>query len=84
MDLHLAIEFIDQGPGVLEDSREAIFDRFHTLRPKHESFGAHSGLGLSISRQIVNAHGGTIHCRNIQTNDGKILGACFSIKLPLA
>ncbi|MBT3172448.1 MAG: histidine kinase, partial [Rhodospirillaceae bacterium] len=79
-DIHIDVE--DQGPGVAEDLYEAIFDRFHTFRPKDESFGAHSGLGLSISRQIINAHGGAIYCRNRQAPDGSVSGACFTIRLP--
>ena len=79
-DIHIDVE--DQGPGVAEDLYEAIFDRFHTFRPKDESFGAHSGLGLSISRQIINAHGGAIYCRNRQAPDGSVRGACFTIRLP--
>ena len=79
-DIQIDVE--DQGPGVAEDLYEAIFDRFHTLRPKNETFGAHSGLGLSISRQIINAHGGTIRCRNRQAPDGSVRGAGFTIRLP--
>ena len=56
--VNIAVE--DQGPGVPEDKREAIFDRFYTERPKGEKFGTHSGLGLSISKQIVVAHNGRI------------------------
>jgi len=79
-DIRIDIE--DQGPGVAENLHEAIFDRFHTLRPKEESFGSHSGLGLSISRQIIDAHGGTIFCSNRRAADGAVVGACFTIRLP--
>ena len=48
----------DEGPGIPDANLEHIFDRFYSERPKGESFGQHSGLGLSISRQIVEAlHG---------------------------
>ena len=52
----------DEGPGIEPDNFERIFDRFHTDRP--DSFGEHSGLGLAISKQIVEAHGGTIRAEN--------------------
>ena len=50
----------DQGPGIPEDKLTAIFDRFYSERPPGEKFGTHSGLGLSISKQIVDAHRGRI------------------------
>ena len=80
----IRVDFKDQGPGIAEELHEAIFDRFHTLRPKNESFGAHSGLGLSISRQIIDAHGGAIRCRNRLAPDGAAIGACFTLRLPEA
>ena len=52
------------GPGVPEDKLTAIFDRFYTERPAGEKFGTHSGLGLSISKQIVEAHRGMIWAEN--------------------
>ncbi|MBR45187.1 MAG: histidine kinase, partial [Rhodospirillaceae bacterium] len=76
----IRIDFDDEGPGIAEERREAIFDRFHTLRPESEPFGAHSGLGLSISRQIIDAHGGTIQC----TSRAGESGARFTIRLPAA
>src|ERR1019366_3944491 len=53
----------DDGPGMREDALEKIFERFYTDRP-HQGFGQNSGLGLSISKQIVEAHGGRIWAEN--------------------
>jgi two-component system sensor histidine kinase ChvG len=77
------IVFDDEGPGIPEDKREAIFERFYSERPKGEKFGTHSGLGLSISRQIVNAHGGTISAENRRDASGKVVGARFIVRLPV-
>jgi two-component system sensor histidine kinase ChvG len=60
----------------------AIFDRFYTERPLGETFGTHSGLGLSISRQIVEAHRGLIWAENRKSAQGSIIGARFSVRLP--
>ena len=54
----------DEGPGIPEDKLTAIFDRFYSERPAGEKFGTHSGLGLSISKQIVEAHRGRIWAEN--------------------
>ena len=54
----------DGGPGIPDDKLTAIFDRFYTERPAGEKFGTHSGLGLSISKQIVEAHRGMIWAEN--------------------
>jgi two-component system sensor histidine kinase ChvG len=72
----------DEGPGIPEAKLAAIFDRFYTERPKGERFGKHSGLGLSISRQIVEAHDGTIHAENRRDHTGRIVGARFVVRLP--
>lgn len=72
----------DEGPGIPEAKITAIFDRFYTERPKGERFGTHSGLGLSISRQIVEAHDGTIHAENRRDPDGRVTGARFVVRLP--
>jgi two-component system sensor histidine kinase ChvG len=72
----------DQGPGIPEDKLTAIFDRFYTERPPDEKFGTHSGLGLSISKQIVEAHRGRIRAENRSDAMGAICGARFSIRLP--
>jgi two-component system sensor histidine kinase ChvG len=54
----------DDGPGIPKDNLETVFERFYTSRPKGAAFGGNSGLGLSIARQIVQAHGGEIHAEN--------------------
>ena len=76
----------DDGPGIRAENTERIFERFYTDRPDGEGFGNNSGLGLSISRQIINAHGGSISATNrIEVGkDGKdrIAGARFTIILP--
>ncbi len=71
------IEFMDQGPGIPPGRLDAVFDRFYTERPTQEAFGQHSGLGLSIARQIMRGHGGDLVASNRD-------GACFSMTLPLA
>ena len=72
----------DDGPGIPEGKLEAIFDRFYTERPAGEAFGTHSGLGLSISKQIVEAHGGLIIAENRRDATGGIAGARFIVRLP--
>ena len=67
----------DSGPGIRPESLEKIFERFHTDRP--DAFGQNSGLGLSISRQIVEAHHGRIWAEN--RSEG---GARFTVELPAA
>jgi len=72
----------DNGPGIQAEKIDRIFERFYTDRPGPESFGQNSGLGLSISRQIVEAHGGTIEAENILDADGDLAGARFTVSLP--
>ena len=72
----------DQGPGIPEANLEHIFDRFYSERPRGEKFGQHSGLGLSISRQIVEALHGQISVENVRDAEGKVLGARFIVRLP--
>ena len=71
----------DEGPGVPKESREAIFNRFHSVRPEGESFGRHSGLGLAIAQAIVEGHDGEI---DVQDRDDAPSGARFIIRLPAA
>ncbi len=79
----VAVTISDEGPGIPESALGAIFTRFYSERPVGEKFGIHSGLGLAISKQIVEAHGGTIHAENLHGPDGGIKGARFVIRLPL-
>lgn len=74
----------DEGPGVPGGSEEKVFKRFYSERPSSEQFGSHSGLGLAISRQVIEAHEGTITVENILTDDSGTRGARFSVTLPLA
>lgn len=76
----------DDGPGIREDALERIFERFYTDRP-HQGFGQNSGLGLSISKQIIEAHGGRIWAENRKgppNADGEatVAGARFVVRLP--
>ncbi len=75
------IRIDDEGPGVPPDAREAIFNRFHSVRPEGEGFGRHSGLGLAIARAIVEGHDGEI---DVQDRDDAPSGARFTIRLPAA
>jgi two-component system sensor histidine kinase ChvG len=80
----LRITVDDEGPGIPPGKEKDIFKRFYSERPVGEKFGTHSGLGLSISKQIVEAIGGTLHAENLRKPDGRIAGARFVIKLPQA
>jgi len=71
------LHILDEGPGIQENRLESVFNRFYSERPKEESFGTHSGLGLSIARQIIEGHGGTLVASNRDTG-----GACFTLTLP--
>ncbi|MCP3730717.1 sensor histidine kinase [Sphingomonas sp. MG17] len=70
----------DEGPGVPEEAREAIFRRFHSVRPDSEAFGQHSGLGLAIARTIVEGHQGSI---GVESREDRMRGARFVVRLPL-
>lgn len=73
----------DEGKGIPEDNLESIFSRFYSERPT-EHFGQHSGLGLSICRQIMETYGGSITASNRRAADGKVLGARFTVRVPSA
>jgi len=72
----------DSGPGFPADKLEAVFERFYSDRPEGEAFGVHSGLGLSICRRIVEAHGGWIRAENRLDDQGRVIGACLTVGLP--
>ncbi|MBU6425532.1 MAG: HAMP domain-containing histidine kinase [Rhodospirillales bacterium] len=80
--IELAVE--DEGPGIPDGKLDSIFDRFYSERPQNEQFGSHSGLGLSISRQIVEAHQGRISAENRRDEAGHVIGARFVIRVPKA
>ena len=80
----ILVEVADEGPGIPPGSLENVFNRFYSERPSGEKFGTHSGLGLSISRQIIEAHGGEIWAENRIGGRGQVLGARFLIRLPAA
>jgi two-component system sensor histidine kinase ChvG len=85
--LRIEIEILvdDDGPGVRPEAMEKIFERFYTDRP-HQGFGQNSGLGLSISKQIVEAHGGRLWVENRMNprtaDPSDVLGARFTVHLP--
>ncbi|WP_460272624.1 sensor histidine kinase [Celeribacter sp. ULVN23_4] len=76
----------DTGPGIPEEALTKIFKRFYSERPEGQ-FGNNSGLGLAISKQIIEAHGGVIWAENIRPTDADVtsdpLGARFVVGLPV-
>jgi two-component system sensor histidine kinase ChvG len=83
-DIEIIVD--DDGPGIRPDAMEKIFERFYTDRPE-QGFGQNSGLGLSISKQIVEAQGGSIRVQNRTAeagadNEPRVLGARFVVRLP--
>ncbi len=72
----------DEGPGIPDGKLDQIFERFYSERPSEERFGQHSGLGLAISRQIVDALHGRISAENRRDAGGAVLGARFVMRLP--
>ena len=75
----IAIE--DEGSGIPENQLENVFGRFYSERPEHEKYGQHSGLGLSICKQIITAHNGIIYAENNKDRDGNVIGARFVVIL---
>ena len=71
----------DNGPGIPEGNLSNVFERFYSERPEHEDYGKHSGLGLSICKQIILAHNGMIFAENIKDKKDKIKGARFVVIL---
>ena len=78
-DSSIVVRVEDEGPGVPEEARDAIFRRFHSVRPASEAFGTHSGLGLAIARTIVEGHGGMIA---VESREDRLSGARFVVRLP--
>jgi two-component system sensor histidine kinase ChvG len=74
----------DDGPGIPPENLETVFERFYTSRPRGTAFGSNSGLGLSIVRQIVDAHGGVVTAANRLDAGGAVQGARFEVALPVA
>ncbi|MEM8698729.1 MAG: ATP-binding protein, partial [Pseudomonadota bacterium] len=76
----------DQGRGIPPDNLASVFERFYSERPESEGFGNHSGLGLAISKQIIEAHNGRIWAENVRSPgasaDAPPAGARFVIELP--
>ena len=77
----------DDGPGIPPENLQSVFERFYTNRPKGaapggSAFGGHSGLGLSIARQVVEAHDGAIAAQNRMGEGGQVEGARFTVRLP--
>jgi two-component system, OmpR family, sensor histidine kinase ChvG len=82
-DLPLRVLVEDDGPGIPDENLETVFQRFYTSRPRGTAFGANSGLGLSIVRQIVEAHGGRVSAANRTDASGAVTGARFEVALPV-
>lgn len=79
---HILITIEDRGGGIPETKLETVFNRFYSERPSDEKFGTHSGLGLSICKQIIAAHYGDIWAENIYSKDKEKIGAKLSVALP--
>lgn len=85
-EIEIVVE--DEGPGMPENKLDDIFERFYSDRPESDQLrGKNSGLGLSISREIVLAHGGRIWAENRRAagigSSGKVEGARFTVRLPV-
>ena len=83
-DRPVRVRVEDDGPGIPPENLETVFERFYTSRPAGAAFGTNSGLGLSIVKQIVEAHGGRVWAENRQDADGRVAGARFEVALPAA
>ena len=79
---YLSVSISDEGPGIKDPNIKRIFERFYSFRDNQSNQG-HSGLGLSIAKQIIDAHDGYISADNTR-EDGNIVGAKFVVNLPLA
>ena len=81
--IYAAATVEDDGPGIPPDNFDKIFTRFYTERKEGAAFGDHSGLGLAIARQIVEAHGGRIWAENREEDGHRRGGARFHVHLPI-
>ncbi len=79
---YLSVSISDEGPGIKDPNIKRIFDRFYSFRD-NKNDQSHSGLGLSIAKQIIDAHDGYISADNV-IEGGNIMGAKFIVNLPLA
>ncbi len=79
---YLSVSISDEGPGIKDPNIKRIFERFYSLRDNQNNH-VHSGLGLSIAKQIIDAHDGYISADNVIV-DGNVAGAKFIVNLPLA
>ena len=75
------ISIENMGPPIPKGKEETIFERFYSERPEHEEYGQNSGLGLSICKQIIDAHMGDIYAENIIGFTGEAIGVRFNIVL---
>ncbi len=82
--LKIVLMVDDDGPGIPASNLADIFKRFYSERPAGEDFGRHSGLGLSISKQIIEAHDGALYAENRTRANGSVAGARFIVELPAA
>ncbi|MEE2698472.1 MAG: stimulus-sensing domain-containing protein [Pseudomonadota bacterium] len=78
----IIITIDDNGPGLPPGKETTIFERFYTQRRSTEDSSNHSGLGLSISLQIIHAHNGSLTAKNRISTTGNIQGARFTVCLP--
>ncbi len=76
---NIEVQVVDEGQGIPKGAEEKIFQRFYSERPNNEGFGNHSGLGLSISRQIAQSYGGSLTAENSKDTSGAI----FRFILPI-
>ena len=89
IDRYIEIVIEDDGPGIRPDQFERIFERFYTDRGDEADFGQNSGLGLSITKQIIEAHRGQIWAENRtkrgsgENTEPTVLGARFTVRLPV-
>ncbi|MFP4386842.1 MAG: sensor histidine kinase, partial [Alphaproteobacteria bacterium] len=77
----VSVSIEDEGPGIPASNLKNVFERFYSERPEEEKYGQHSGLGLSICKQVVTAHNGIIYAENKRDHEGNVTGARFVVIL---